>query len=373
MRAEIQEQSLIQWALIVAGGALLYLFLGAQMYLGFRSWWLPIGWGEAFLWAVPDFYIWILLIPLIVWLSRRLPLERRSWLWVAPVHLLGAGTLSYIALQLRYGFEAATEWSAGAPDLLTQGFFRMGISFPSGIMLYWTVLGVDHSLRYYKKFREGQLKAAQLEAQLARAQLEALEMQLHPHFLFNTLNSIAVLMRRDVDAAGSMLTRLSDLLRITLEQTGAQLVPLKHELDLLRGYLEIQRTRFRDRLSVDFSVDPAVLDARVPNLILQPLVENAIRHAIAPRSTPGHIEISAARDDGMLQLGVRDDGPGLRESASEGKRKGIGLSNTRARLEKLYGGNYSFEMRNADEGGLAITLTIPFETNGAERQDAQEG
>ncbi len=362
------------WTLIIGGGALLYIFLGAQMYLGFRSWWMPIGWGEARLWAVPDFLIWALLIPYIVWFSRHTPLDRRTWLRAVLVHLAAAAAFSFFALWLRYGFEAATDWSRGAPNLLTQGFFRMGISFPSGIMLYWTVLGVDHALRYYGKFREGELKAAQLEAQLARAQLEALQMQLHPHFLFNTLNSIAVLMRKDVDAASRMLTRLSDLLRITLESTGTQLVPLKHELDLLHGYLEIQQTRFRDRLRVEFSIDPEVLDARVPNLILQPLVENAIRHGIAPRATPGRVQISADRDDGMLCLGVRDDGPGLSRTAKARGRggTGIGLSNTRERLQKLYGADHRFELRNAEEGGLAVMLTIPLDTRWANGQGQEE-
>src|SRR5262249_32977164 len=155
------------------------------------------------------------------------------------------------------------------------------------------------------------LKASQLEARLAQAQLQALKSQLHPHFFFNTLHAISSLMRKDIEAADRMLTRLSDLLRLTLENVGAQETTLRQELDFLEGYLEIEQTRCRDRLQVKIEIEPETLDARVPNLILQPLVENAVRHGVAPRAAPGRIEISARRVGGKLEMQVRDNGAGL--------------------------------------------------------------
>jgi sensor histidine kinase YesM len=234
------------------------------------------------------------------------------------------------------------------------------LQLPSTLFTYWAILGVIYAFNYYRKYRQHELKASHLETQLAQAQLQALKMQLHPHFLFNTLHAISSLMRKDVEAADSMITRLSDLLRLTLENTGVQEVTLRQELEFLERYLEIEQTRFRDRLQVRMEIEPDTLDARVPNLILQPLVENAIRHGIAPRSAPGWIEIRAARDGETLQLQVRDNGPGLPPIGQPTLKEGVGLANTRARLEQLYGAAQNFELSNREEGGLLVSLTLPF-------------
>jgi two-component system LytT family sensor kinase len=183
-------------------------------------------------------------------------------------------------------------------------------------------------------------------------------MQLHPHFLFNTLNSIATLIHKDPDAADQMTARLSDLLRLTLENIGVQEVPLAQELEFLERYLEIEKTRFSDRLVVRIDVAPETLDASTPYLILQPLVENAIHHGIAARSLPGCVIVRAARDGGMLVLEVKDDGPGIRSAAAS--NNGLGISSTRERLEKLYGAAHTFELSNVAKGGLAVKLTFPF-------------
>jgi LytS/YehU family sensor histidine kinase len=191
---------------------------------------------------------------------------------------------------------------------------------------------------------------------LAQAELQNLKMQLHPHFLFNTLHAISVLMQEDVTAANRMLVRLSELLRLTLENAGTQETALRQELEFLRLYLEIEQTRFQDRLAVKIEVDPAALDARVPSLILQPLVENALRHGIARNPGAGVIEIRAHRESELLRLEVRDNGPGLRAEVEEG----VGLSNTRARLAQLYGGAARFEINNAADGGALATALLPF-------------
>jgi sensor histidine kinase YesM len=175
------------------------------------------------------------------------------------------------------------------------------------------------------------------------------------------LHSISSLVHKDPEAADRMISRLGDFLRMTLDNTSAQEVNLRQELEFLRCYLEIERIRFQDRLTTDMEIDPRALDTPVPNLILQPIVENAIRHGIAPRSTPGRIEIEAKQKNGTLRIEVRDNGPGLPRNLSPDNlfRKGLGLANTKARLEQLYGGEYRLELSERPGGGLAVTMEIP--------------
>jgi LytS/YehU family sensor histidine kinase len=196
------------------------------------------------------------------------------------------------------------------------------------------------------------------------AQLKTLQQQLHPHFLFNTLHAISALMHRDVEAADRTLMRLSDLLRLTLENLGQQEVTLQSELEFLSKYVQIEQTRFGDRLFVQFDVEPSALDAQVPHLILQPLVENAIKHGVAKRAGPGHIAISARRDGDKLHLEVRDDGVGLSEDALTALQKGIGVSTTRARLQHLFGADYRFEFHR-QPAGLAVVIALPWHTGEA--------
>jgi LytS/YehU family sensor histidine kinase len=201
---------------------------------------------------------------------------------------------------------------------------------------------------------------------LAQAELQALKMQLHPHFLFNTLHSISALQLKDIAAANRMIARLGDFLRLTLDNAGAQEVPLQKELEFLRCYLEIERIRFQDRLTVSMEVEPQTLDARVPNLILQPIVENAIKHGISPRAAPGRIDIRVKRENGLLRVQVEDNGRGI---GGDGRganiiKEGLGLSNTRARLDQLYGTGYRFDLQNVTEGGLRVTLEIPMKAEG---------
>lgn len=231
--------------------------------------------------------------------------------------------------------------------------------FNNSVFYYWAILALGHVLDYYRQFRERELLASQLESKLAQTQLQILKMQLHPHFLFNTLNAISALIHQDVELADRMIARLGDLLRTTLDNANQQHVPLSQELDFIHPYLEIEKARLGARLTVDLQVDPAVMDAKVPNLILQPLVENAIRHGIAVRPGPGTIQIHAHRENGGLHLAVTDTGPGLQ--AAPAALKGIGLANTRARLEKLYGANHRLELTNGRDGGFAIGITIPYQ------------
>jgi LytS/YehU family sensor histidine kinase len=219
---------------------------------------------------------------------------------------------------------------------------------------------ISHAYNYYNNYRKGELKASELRTQLVQSQLEALKMQVHPHFLFNTLHSISAMLSKDTEGARKMIVRLGDFLRLTLENSGSMEVTLRQEIEFLNGYLEIERVRFQDRLTTDIHVDPEVLDVRVPNLILQPLVENAMRHAVGT-SKAGRVEVVAAPQNGVVRIEVRDNGPGIQaDGVLDARRgRGLGLANTQARLFGLYGDAATFKLSNGPAGGLVVTLEIP--------------
>jgi LytS/YehU family sensor histidine kinase len=218
------------------------------------------------------------------------------------------------------------------------------------------LIAIHHAVIYYRVSKDRALRASQLEARLAQSQLQMLRMQLQPHFLFNTLHSISALMHKDVKRADSMIAALSDLLRMSLQNIGAQEVALQSELDFLQRYVEIMSLRFGSRLQVEIDVDPDTRDARVPNLFLQPLVENAFRHGFGDHAGPGKIAVTVRRDGDMLLCDVADDGRGLRA----GHKEGVGLSSTRQRLAHLYGEHHSFALRGAPGEGVRVTMAIPF-------------
>jgi len=238
------------------------------------------------------------------------------------------------------------------------------------LMTYSTIVGFGYALSYYREAQTRAVKEATLETQLAEARLKTLESELQPHFLFNTLHAISTLIHTNPDAADRMISRLSDLLRLTFDRSGAARVSLQEELEFLGKYLEIEQTRFQDRLSVRYDVDPDTLDAEVPRLILQPLVENAIKHGLSPRVGHGVIEIVARHDEGALWLEVRDNGVGLSGSARSQFRSGVGLPNTRDRLECLYGDAQTLEFSEGN-GGLTVRMRMPLQrSTAAARPDA---
>ena len=229
------------------------------------------------------------------------------------------------------------------------------------IFIYWSIVLLMQGWIYYQRFRDRELTASVLETQLAKAQLQALKVQLHPHFLFNTLNSVSELMHQDVDTAERMITRLSDLLRMALENIGVQEIPLRQELDFVQGYLEIEQLRFQDRLHVDLDVAPETLDCRIPNLLLQPIVENSVRHGIAKSSNLGLIRIFTRKISDRLLIVVSDNGPGLANNGRPSTSNfGLGLSTTRSRLELLYGSEQTFVLNNLPEGGLEVRISLPW-------------
>jgi len=297
--------------------------------------------------------IWgVLAIP-VLYLVHRFPLfprTRRNWL----THIVAA--LLFAPLQSLLYFVALNVFSGYEASQLVKHFFVPG--FSRNLIYYWLIAATAQAL-------EGFQRASQLQTMLVQAQLQALKMQLHPHFLFNTLNSISALLREDVEAADDMIERLGGFLRLTLENAGTEDVSLREELDFMTCYLSIEQVRFRDRLTTEMNIETRALDARVPNLILQPIVENAIRHGLAAKSSAGRIEIRARRDDSRLNIQVQDDGPGIPigEDCASLAGRGLGLSNTRERLNQLYGDGHRFELKNAASGGLIVELEIPFEAH----------
>jgi LytS/YehU family sensor histidine kinase len=241
-------------------------------------------------------------------------------------------------------------------------------------LYYALLLGIAHAVLYYGRYRERERTAERLAAGLTEARLQALKMQLQPHFLFNTLNAISALVPAEAQPARRMIARLGDLLRIALEHEETQEVTLREELAFLEPYLEIEQARLQDRLTVTMEIAPETLDARVPHLLLQPLVENAVRHGIAPRIEPGSVKISATRaaDRRFLHLEVRDDGPGVERDNQARNRKPVGLANVQSRLEQLYGGEHQFALENHPAGGTVVRITLPFR-GGDATEDRNEG
>ncbi|MBL8167109.1 MAG: sensor histidine kinase [Acidobacteria bacterium] len=372
-KSDTKKQFWFRVALYAGAWTLVGLVLASEV----NNFWLlryqrerPFSRSMLVLWQMVGWYGWGLLTPLVLWLGRRFPFDRQRWLRSAIVHTLAG----LILAALHLAFFTWTGRLAMAGEFRQAPFSELYRIFALNhlhfeLLLYWAVLGSGLAFNYYRRYRERELAAAQLERQLVEAQLQALKMQLHPHFLFNTLNTIATLVRKqENDAAVQMLVGLGDLLRHALQQADKQEVPLKQELEFIEQYLEIEQARFRDRLMVRMQIAPETLSASVPNLILQPLVENAVRHGISQRVTAGLIEITARRVGHELHLQVRDDGPGLAAADSANEGQGVGLANTRARLERLYGEQHRFALQNGQ--GVTATVVIPF--HGSQTETSQE-
>jgi len=313
-----------------------------------------------FFWQLAVWLGWALLAPVALWLHSKWPLQRNRLFKALTVHSIAVVVLcvlhSNIIFITRLTIMPVLEPIVGSQfvAMLTVWSLR---DLPFCALFYCLILGISSAFDYYQQFRERQLRASQLEAQLANAQLQMLKMQLHPHFLFNTLNGITGLVR-DNDNAGAvqMLVGLSDLLRQTLDNAGKQEVPLSEELEWLSLYLKLQQIRFSDRLGINIHADPETLDALVPNLITQPVIENAIRHGLGPRAKPGNLSLDARRVNQHIELRVSDDGVGLPAGWRLSTGKGLGLLNTEARLRQLYGDAFVLEVRDRISGGVETLI-----------------
>ena len=336
-------------ALLFASQTLLYYAYAGNVFNRVSSWRVIVP-------ALADWYLWAALTPVIAWLARRAPIVSGNWRRALLVHVPASIAFAMLKLGLRVALGRVS------PMLATTTLQNLMLAqLHLNLITYWVIAGLAHAVDYYRKFRERELRASQLEARLAQAQLEVLRMQLHPHFLFNTLHAISTLVRKDPDAAERTIAELSDLLRLTLETLGREKATVKDEMEFIDRYLAIQQTRFGDRLVVRQRIDPEALDALVPSQILQPLVENAIRHAIAPRAAGGTLDIDIRRTDHHVTLSVRDDGPGLPAGGIDELKLGVGLTNTRARLAELYGRGDHLKLSNAADGGVVAEITIPLE------------
>jgi signal transduction histidine kinase len=304
-------------------------------------------------------YLWAAMTPAIVWLSMRFRFERGGLVRALLVHLPAVVVFSVVHVAAMQAVQAWVARSYGRPFVWSEEVERALLqTFDWEMMTYWALVGLSHALLYYREARLRALRAAQLETKLAEAELTALQQQLQPHFLFNTLHAISTLMHRDVEAADRTLMRLSDLLRMTLDNVGRPEVTLKSELDFVAKYLEIEQMRFADRLIVRFDIQPETLDALVPTLLLQPLIENAIKHGVARKSGAGHIDVEARADGDKLRIEVTDDGQGLTEDALTALQKGLGVSTTRARLLHRFGADFRFEFHRQVEG-LKVVVALP--------------
>lgn len=333
----------------------------SHMYTVMRAW-------DGLAW-----YVWLAAAPVMLLLIRRFPLARGQLKRSVGGLLVGSLVLYLAVSHVRYFLHVLPDliWSSDRTWLLdsdTYAYNTFGL-LPFDVLTYSSFFAVSFSLDYYFRHRhrveeakELQLKTAQLQTDLARAELAALRGQLHPHFLFNSFNALATLVRQHKnDQAVEIIAQLSELLRMAIDRTGLHEIPLNQELDFIRCYLDIERLRYGDKLRTEFAVEPGAANALVPNIVLQPLVENAIKHAISLRTNPGLVRVSAARAGERLRVEVADDGPEHAAPVPETrKRPGIGLANSRAQLDKLYGPDYRLEVTKRSDGGTTIQLDLPW-------------
>jgi signal transduction histidine kinase len=304
-----------------------------------------------------SWYTWLLLLPLILRVVRRVRLTEGGWRVDLPFQLIAAAGFAFAHSELGaffrwlFGITAASN----LPEALQAGI----VTFASSFIRYWMIAGVYHAVSYFAELKEREVSAARLATSLAEARLESLRGKLEPHFLFNTLNSISALVRENPRGAEEMIGTLSDLLRASLASPDAGEITLAEELDLVTKYASVEGVRFGDRLSFEVDVPDDTRQARVPQLLLQPLVENAIRHGIAPREGPGVVRVSARRVGDMLHLTVEDDGVGL-TTPHAGRGHGIGLGATRERLGHLYGVDFQMDVNERTGGGTRVTIKLPF-------------
>jgi two-component system LytT family sensor kinase len=360
------EIGLKRWILIVcAWTAVGLLFTVQEVVLarvdGGHVNWVAFGAIELIYWNV-----WAAYTPLVIALAKRFPLTGPRLVPHIALHALASLVMAPLATVTEYflssgflRFLSHFTDSVSPRDLptFTDSLLSMSVT---GLLTYWLVVGLYQAFHFYQAAMERQTRAAQLQTQLSQAELDNLKSQLHPHFLFNSLHTIGVLMQEDVEAASHLLVILGDLLRMALERRDNE-ITLQSELEFVDKYLEIEQTRFHDRLKVFTDVPPDLLGVYVPSLALQPLIENAIKHGISVDSTAGRLEIAAQRDNGIVWLRVRDDGPG--PAPGSRPRFGVGLTNVQSRLKQLYGDEASLELTSAGDRGCEAIITIPLRSS----------
>jgi signal transduction histidine kinase len=369
------RRRLVESWLILGGWTVVVVLFTTHEYLSGLANGRPVPLLRAFYWSVSEWYTWALLTPGVFWLVRRFRLTRDAWVSHAGILVVSGLGFGVMQILLQYALDAAAvwvlatghasvaTWLAGEPaqSAVTLPYLlerKIGFDY----FIFWVIALVGHLVDYYRMYRDRELETSRLETELVRARLATLRSQLQPHFLFNALNAIAELVHQDPAAAEGMIEDLAELLRRALDTGGPDEVKLEEELALLDAYCAIERARFAERLVISLDVEPATRAARVPALLLQPLVENAVRYAVQPREKGGRITVRAARRNARLVLEVEDDGCGLPAPSAAGN--GIGLSNTRSRLTALYGADHRFDIGNTPRGGVLVHIDLPWATGG---------
>ncbi len=344
------SSKLSRWGLGLLAWTVLALLSACQWAVGMSAQGQPVAWGVLITDRLIDWYSCAIFTPLFFSLARRFPIDRERWVRNLPVHLLAAA----IATPLKFAIEGWALQLVGIrhpplEQVLARAFITENIAF-------WCVILAVHAVEFHQRVREREILTSRLQARLSEAQLDALTSRLHPHFLFNTLQGISTLVYRDPAAADAMLGHLSTLLRKALSKGQGHELTLAEELALLDEYLAIVQARFGERVAIQRQIDGTALASLVPQLLLQPLVENAIEHGIARRAGAGRIGIRVVREGDTVRITVSDDGPGLERPAPDG----VGLSSTRLRLEELYGSKGSLALEPGSGGGLVATVIVPF-------------
>ncbi|MBX3734646.1 MAG: histidine kinase [Verrucomicrobiae bacterium] len=343
------------WGLLFAGiFTLLGLAFAGQLYLTQIKVGQPVTWAFALTRSLGDWYAFALLSLPVMALARRFPLGSAPAGLLLVLHLTASGVFALLWTLLRAGLAVVVD-GIGFAEALRHALVA---TLVFNMLVYWVIVVAAHAVAFYRQSQDRERRGLELERRLAEARLQALQMQLNPHFLFNALQGISTLMYRDVEAADRMLIRLSELLRQALDRSGEHAIPLRDELEFLDRYLEIEQIRFGDHLSIRRELDPSLLGAPVPNLILQPLVENAIKHGIEPQVRPGVITLRAQSVNAdRLRLEVEDNGVGIPPGGDP--PSGIGLANCRTRLRHLYGDNASLSLRPGGDRGLCVIIELP--------------
>jgi two-component system, LytTR family, sensor kinase len=352
----VTAQRWIRFLPIFGLWTLIGLSFAGQFFISSSQTGRPVSWHQALSHSLADWYVFALLSVIPLRQARRFGLDGPDWGARFAIHFMTSIVFSVLFVGLR-SFVALWQPGALAGTNYVEGFkVLLGKTWHFNLLIYWVILSVAHALELYRKFQERVTRTAELERRLAEARLQALQMQLNPHFLFNTLHAISALMHQDVDAADRMIIRLSELLRHALESTDQQETSLREEIHFLRRYLEIEETRFGDRLTIELHIAPDTEDLLVPNLVLQPLVENAIQHGIEPHARAGRVTVRSRREGETLLLEVRDTGNG---APAGDWQEGVGLSNTRSRLRQLYGDRHTFTLGPAPGGGFQAVIQLP--------------
>ena len=322
----------------------------------------PLSWAQSLYIELTYALSGAIFTPFIFFMAKHFRLERRPYWRNVAVHLFAAAVFASATKVLWDVFvQPPKGWIRGG-FTVSKFLISIDAGLDYGVGLYWLVVLLLYAVDYYQRYETGLVNAAQLQTQLVQAQLDSLKMQLHPHFLFNTLHTISALVHEDPEAAERMIAQLSEMLRLSLDNAGLHEVPLREELHFLDLYLDIEQIRYAERLRVKFDIEPGTRDALVPNLVLQPLVENAIRHGIAPKTEGGEISIAAKQQDGNLVIRITDNGAGLRSDGVTLSKPGVGLSATRGRLERMYGSSQSLVLRGLATGGVEVRVVMPFIT-----------